>query len=69
MGEGLGRDPGVGMLSWGCCLPPCPPGRNRGLMLLCVHRSDHTDTHTHTHTHTHTKTVLTVMVSWKRGDN
>ena len=34
--------------------PPCPPGRNRGLRLLCVHRSDLTHTHTHIHIDTHT---------------
>ena len=63
-GEGLRRDLRVGTLSWsswGCCLPAYPPGRNRGLTLLCVHRSDHR--------HTHTKTLLTVMVIWKRGDS
>ena len=70
VGEGLGRDLRLGMLSWsswGFCLPRAlleGTGASRFSVFTGVithtHIDTHTDTHihiaTHTHTHTHTHT-------------
>ena len=51
MAEGLGTNPRMDLLE--LLSPMCPPGRNRGLTLLCVHRRDLTQ-HTLRYTHTDT---------------
>lgn len=76
----MGGDSVLGLL--GLLPRACPPGRNRGLTLLSVHRRDHTHTYTHVHTHrhidahihTHTLTRYEIvkdsfLINVRRGDN